>query len=244
MEHSCLSVEQLRAYAKGEISKDESYSIERHLIDCEICTDIVEGLMVDIDEANVQKQTENINERIWQYVNRHTRSNWRTFIIYAAAAMLLVAGAIFFFPTTDSGNVELFAAYYTPYPSDVPIVRGESRERELEAAMAYYVAEDYYAALAALEQLLEAEPDDPLLRFYTGVAELNIERFQAAIANLEAVSRQTESSYAEHAEWYLGLTYLRQNDIPQARTIFEKLRQSNSLYANKSTELLEALEAL
>ena len=41
--------------------------------------------------------------------------------------------------------------------------------------------------------------------------------------------------------WYLGLAYLKKEEINQAKSIFEHIQSEDSPYRQKSTELLKSL---
>lgn len=44
--NSCISEKMLLEYAHGELDANQEHLVERHLIDCELCTDALEGLML------------------------------------------------------------------------------------------------------------------------------------------------------------------------------------------------------
>jgi len=58
-----LSVETLVAYLKGELSKAEIRKIELHLIDCQICSDLYDGLVL-VDINNLKVIESDLNKRI------------------------------------------------------------------------------------------------------------------------------------------------------------------------------------
>ena len=40
----CISVEQLFNYQNKKLSKKEMHEVEKHLLDCQLCSDALEGL--------------------------------------------------------------------------------------------------------------------------------------------------------------------------------------------------------
>ncbi|MEP7168563.1 MAG: hypothetical protein ABI855_04280, partial [Bacteroidota bacterium] len=43
---NCLSKEELISYAKQTLSEKEKHHVEKHLLDCELCTEALEGIFL------------------------------------------------------------------------------------------------------------------------------------------------------------------------------------------------------
>ena len=89
----CISQEDMIAYIKGSLSKDEMYRIERHTSECEMCKDELEGLMLLDSPEQITVITNELNAKI------HTRTKSKKSILFfrrtfltAAASILIIFG--------------------------------------------------------------------------------------------------------------------------------------------------------
>jgi len=88
---ACPSEDMLLLYAEGKLSETEKKEIEKHLIDCEMCNDEVEGLMLIGDQSNINVIESEINTRIDKLLVQQKKTNF-SFIFKIAASILLFAG--------------------------------------------------------------------------------------------------------------------------------------------------------
>src|SRR3990172_8048480 len=63
-ESTCLSLEALTKYLNGRISSEERLKIERHLVDCPLCSDAIEGFSSSGQPSRTNRRIEEINEEI------------------------------------------------------------------------------------------------------------------------------------------------------------------------------------
>lgn len=87
----CLSEQDLRNYAAKKLNTDEMHRIEQHLVDCELCSEAVEGyLLLDNPEVFSEKLDE-----IYSFIYEKKPGKRTIHLNYwyaAAASILLVAG--------------------------------------------------------------------------------------------------------------------------------------------------------
>ena len=60
----CISEKMLNNYHDDKLSAKEKHSVEKHLIDCELCTDELEGLSLLKDKSQINIIVDEINENI------------------------------------------------------------------------------------------------------------------------------------------------------------------------------------
>ena len=129
-EHTdCLSEEMLTKYLSDKLSPAEKHEVEKHLIDCEMCSDAVEGLKMIADKNKISGITSELNKKIQQRVEAKEVKiifirQYRTQLA-VAASIILVVGLVWFFRTNmqmkemDSASSEkIFADKFEPPPSD------------------------------------------------------------------------------------------------------------------------------
>jgi len=88
----CPEENVLRAYYKGQLRKDEIRKIEEHLIDCEMCSDYLEGLSLLSGTEELDKEASEIITKI-----NAPRSKKNKLWLYATAASVFLAISLFTF---------------------------------------------------------------------------------------------------------------------------------------------------
>lgn len=90
---NCPNEQKLIAYKKGLVQKKEQHEIENHLLDCESCSDFLEGYFLIKNDKNLNLIVNNLNKKI----NRKTKKNIsiKTWAAMAAAFFVFVSVAFF-----------------------------------------------------------------------------------------------------------------------------------------------------
>lgn len=97
------STELLRQYEEGSLPPATNYEIEKHLLDCEMCEDILTGMsLADRDRTNQARY------RIWQRVRTRLRRKHRPRTILSLADWRVAVGVLMMF---SSLGLILFYAY-------------------------------------------------------------------------------------------------------------------------------------
>lgn len=113
---NCYSEEVLIKYLNDELSVAESETLEAHLIECEMCSDVLDGLMLLDDPNQIFEEKEKINQQIDKIIYSKKRIfglNQTAIRSIAAVALLLIL----------SGTVLLINKIYnkTDFNSIAPI---------------------------------------------------------------------------------------------------------------------------
>ncbi|MDO6391212.1 carboxypeptidase-like regulatory domain-containing protein [Pontibacter sp. BT731] len=94
------SVELLEQYHEGTLPPALHHQLERHLLDCDLCSDVLEGLAVS-EAAQTESHVQEINRRIAAKSRRQKRkpvplylTDWR---VAAAVAMVLLSTIVVFY---------------------------------------------------------------------------------------------------------------------------------------------------
>jgi tetratricopeptide (TPR) repeat protein len=239
----CPNLDQLMEYAEDRLSSRERFRIENHLVDCEFCSEALEGFMISGDRNNIRKDIKALNKEIHRTVTARMTHNPNWLVYYSIAALfLLFFVSIFYFIDRPPSYGHLYAEYFKPYPNTIPTVRGEESAGSLESAMAEYENEQYKESLSILQYLLKSEPANDTASFYAGISSLCLNDPQTAVVYLQTVASNRKSDFIDQAGWYLGLAFLKENNIQAAKICFEKLSSNNGNFKGRSTELLHRLE--
>lgn len=94
-ESGCPSSVTLQAYLENTLSGKERHLIEAHLIDCEMCSDELEGLSLLKNKEKLGDIVEEIKAQTVKKQAKVFHLNLRNRILAAAAVILLVAGFVF-----------------------------------------------------------------------------------------------------------------------------------------------------
>ena len=95
------SVELLRQHEEGTLPNELNHELESHLLDCELCTDIADGLVLTNrtrTRSNVYKISKRIQNRIRKQRKRtimHGLSDWR--VLVALLMLFCLLGLFIFF---------------------------------------------------------------------------------------------------------------------------------------------------
>lgn len=128
----CVSEGTLSKYISGKLSPAEKHEVEKHLIDCEMCSDAVEGLNIRSGN-NISAITSELNEKIQTRISRIDSKKevkviflrqYRTQLAIAAS-IVLVLGLVWFFRSAVSLNEldsaqtqQIFADKFEPPPAE------------------------------------------------------------------------------------------------------------------------------
>lgn len=92
----CLSEELMQQYIQNKLSQRGKYKVEKHLTDCEFCSDALEGLSMIKSNTQLSHIIDNLKYEIKKNLS------WKNFLmrgpakIAVAASIILIAGSIFF----------------------------------------------------------------------------------------------------------------------------------------------------
>lgn len=196
-----------------------------------------------IEGIEAQSLKEKLDDFHWyNHDNEVTESphNPKTFRFYyktiaVAASIVLLLGIGVYWFQYQNNPAALYNTYFSPDPG-LPTVMGSSDNFEFYDAMVNYKYGDYSMALGKWEEQLEVKPNNDTLNYFVGVAKMALNDTKSAIPNLEMVVQQPSSPFYNEALFYLGLAYLKNEDMDNA---LKQLRESE---LKASQDLISELE--
>lgn len=135
------------------------------------------------------------------------RTGGSTFLKYAAMLALLLAGAIWW-GTRPETHERLYAQYHVADPG-LPVPMSISSNPGFHDAMVAFKMGEFEEARAKWAPLLQQQPLNDTLRYYTASALLEMDSTEQAIPLLEHLAADSSSRFVDKARWYLFLAYLR-----------------------------------
>ena len=116
----CLSLDIMERYAGDQLSATERQAAEKHLVDCPICSDAMEGLAIAGFSSDIGDRVTHLNERIAASTGKSSGGIWKKeYYSYAAglAGVLLLSGVLLnYLKTSDINNQNILTDQITPAP--------------------------------------------------------------------------------------------------------------------------------
>ncbi len=117
----CLSEEQILNYLNGKMSPYEQHKAEMHLLDCELCSDALEGIQIMKNPNDLKTINADLKQNIVSYLEEEEENPkvkvmfpWR---IAAAFALIFVSAATLWIVLPKNNSEKMFTQEYKPYPA-------------------------------------------------------------------------------------------------------------------------------
>ncbi|MBK9637873.1 MAG: tetratricopeptide repeat protein [Bacteroidetes bacterium] len=119
----CLSSQEMLDYIQGILSSQEQHRIEKHLLDCEFCSDALEGIQLMENPNSLLAIEEELNSEINSITAEKEEENESKVIVFfpwrmAAAIVLIFISTITLWMVIPKNNTqELISEKSVPYPA-------------------------------------------------------------------------------------------------------------------------------
>ncbi len=226
---SCLTKMEIKAYLAKSTSKHESFEMENHMLDCELCRDALEGYTQHPNGLN------NKDSKTKSY-------SFKSWLAIAAGLIILVLGglAVHKYQIANQHN-SIFAQFYQK-PNWDNQTRGAASSSELNEAVQNYNQGLYQAAVPSFDSLLNSKEDNNQMRLFKGIAHLEMNEFSQAEEELNTV-RINSDVYFEEASWYLALLKIKTENLLEAKAYLDELIElENSFYRDRALEMKNRLQ--
>lgn len=118
----CLSEKQMLDYIDNKLTAKERHTVERHVLDCELCTDALEGFSLITDRSKLDDAAFAVNRLVLESdpVKEEKRGWWSAPMkVAASAAAILLIGSIAFYVKNniEKEAEQTFAEHFEPFPA-------------------------------------------------------------------------------------------------------------------------------
>ncbi|MBN1183909.1 MAG: tetratricopeptide repeat protein [Bacteroidales bacterium] len=252
---------QIIDYLDGELSGKE---LENFLQNVNKDTELKEilNLHKEVDSMLKDKTAlsffEKLDEGYYHYISyKQKNDNSPPFIkniskmrfihmIKYAAAILIVAGlgtVLLLVNKKHYSSNQLYSMYYKPYDADIINRSAKISSNKILEGITYYQKGFYDEAYSIFSSLFEQNNTCMEALFYKALSSIGMENYEEAIQSLQILIENGNSAYTTHADWYLGLCYLKLNQTEKAVTVFNTLKDSTShFYSVKAKEMLKKIK--
>jgi hypothetical protein len=170
-------------------------------------------------------------------VRMYTRKWW-----YAAASMLAlcaVAATLYLQTSRNISNDSLFSQYY----NSENIVDQTRGDQNIVEAVIKFQQKDFAAASVLFKSILDKDNSNIAVWFYYGISNIETKNYDNSIKAFTTIIKQNDNLYIEHAEWYLGLCYLKNNQKDKAIDQFVVVASNpDNFHRQEAKDILEKLQ--
>jgi len=196
---SCLSTEEMLDYSRGILSPSEQHSIEKHLLDCEMCSDALEGIQMMEDPNSLFAIEQELNLEVDEMIHAKQETKVRVLFPWrmaAAIALIFVSTFVLWMVIPKNNQQELISEKTVPYP-----VPGDSKavsEQEIQVANEFSSKE---SPIATSNSEVKIKSNDEMEE-NTNVSDAEIPNAPAQIAEPNTSNEETsdESSSSSPSE--------------------------------------------
>ncbi|MEM6963452.1 MAG: hypothetical protein AAF573_01720 [Bacteroidota bacterium] len=211
--------------------KDSDFALSVELF--EVSKAVIQNNHRDRLLANAQSYMDeyesSTNRRIPFFLNRR---------LQIAAVMLLLVAAIFLIRNNLSSPTpeRLFAQHFEVPSATNARSTNSSVDKIWEQAATAYNEAAYPEAIQLMQDLVK---NDSLnfrdrVYFHLGLSQIINDDLEDGIKSLDQVSKV--SSYAQQAQWYAAMAYLKAADIPNTTMLLQEISNSKNHYKRKVAE--------
>lgn len=237
-------IELIENYLAGHLSDDDRLAVEERIAaEPEFASrfEIIKGSYIALN-PEVQALENDLQSIYQDFKKASTSGGWRMSYTIAASVLVITLAFLGYFLWVQNPGPESLYISYLEIPANNIATRGEAGKEALIRGMEAYDQQDYQLALDQLQEVLKDQPTHDGAIFYSGICQLTLAQDQNALDSFKSFDRLTSSEYYTPAQWYLGLVYLKMEDIQSAKQVLTKLQQSgNGKYAVQAEELLREL---
>lgn len=206
-----------------------SQSIDSALLNADIL-DLRQKLITAINAGRVPQKEMPV-------VRMNTRK-W----LYAAASLLLLCAIASTFYLQAKRQVSNDALFFQYYNSENTIDQTRGDQNIVEAIIKFQ-QKDFAKASSLFKSLLDKDNSNIAVWFYYGISNIETKHFNNSIKAFNTIILQKDNLYIEHAEWYLGLCYLKNNFKAKAIAQFNAVASNpDNFHRQEAKNILEKLQ--
>lgn len=116
-ETGCINKEVLMQYRDGKLRDSEKHQVEKHLVDCSLCSEALEGFAMVAGAASFDE----VNERIQHLTTASQGAHFSRYVAIAASVAAIVTLSYFAYKQFDDVNVERLAVSETVVHHDTVV---------------------------------------------------------------------------------------------------------------------------
>ena len=226
--------EKIESYLLNQMPEDERVAFEKDI-------DIDRNLKAEVSRqkdlmlaAEVQGMKSKLNRIHGKQTGRKSPTVW--YSLAASIVLIIAVGSWWIVRPTAS---ERIFSDYASFDPGLPVPMSATDDYDFYDAMVDYKSGDYETAIEKWNALSARSEVNDTLTYYIASAYFNAEKYKEAIDRYQRVIALDSETYAAKSEWFLGLSYLKLNEIDKLKQLAADSHPEN---ATRFNEILERLE--
>lgn len=192
--------------------------------------------MEAVEEYNLRESLNNYHNEL-THEGKSTNHDLKWMAI-AASVLLLLGYSIYTFTNRISPAERVFAKNFRPDPG-LPTTMGKNTDYEFYSGMVSYKQEKYSEAISLWQPLYTTNASNDTITYFLGVAYLADENIPQAEKYFEHSAKIKNNAFKSETDYYLALTYLKQNKIKEAKDILRYTDDPNNRHLLQQIDKLE-----
>lgn len=220
------------SYLKGELDADSIVAIELRINSDPSFKAKVElrKMLINAIHLAYHDELKGKLKELDRKIDRKSNQIITRYMIAASLALVLVASIGIYIYVNNSKSK---FSKYDIYENGIPNTMGSSDDLEFTSAMNYFKAGQYPEALKLFEGIAQSDT----VIYYSGVSAYRIGYLDKAIQYFKKIEEGSE--YFTKANYRLGLTYWKENQIDLAIPVLMKVTQdTSSEYGENAKKIL------
>lgn len=186
-------------------------------------------LLLGIENQSLKEKMDEFHKDIPKSTLKHNSPKiglWQ-FAKYTVAAIFVIAlGSYWYFEKPS--NEKMYAKYFTPDPG-LATTMSATDNFDFYDAMVNYKHGDYNIAISKWKKIQQKKPTNDTINYFLGVAFLAEKKEQESIPYFQKVFNNSHSIFFNDTHFYLGLAYLKTNNISKAKASFKNSANKKSM---------------
>lgn len=249
----CLTKDQMKGYLQKQMNKEKQIEVERHLVDCALCSDAIDGYTnhynFESDETfeNLDGFLKEKEQMMMKKTVKLEPRKTASFNRIAASILLFLIPISGFLYWNSNSSDRIFDDLHTSAENSNPISRSELSDEPynemIATAETFYKQKDFESSAHLYSEYLKKNPENPKANFFAGASFLEINQIDKAIEQL-TIARMNSAAFYEEATWLLILANLKNKDADEVKALASDLLnlKDGTRYREKVNAVLKELE--
>jgi tetratricopeptide (TPR) repeat protein len=207
-------------------------------------------LSQSIDSALLRDDVIDLRQKLIAAINASKVTETETPVVrlntrkwmYAAASLLAlcaIAATLYLQTNRNLSTDALFSQYY----NSENIVDQTRGDQNIVEAVIKFQQKDFSKASVLFKSILDKDDSNIAVWFYYGISNIETKNYDNSIKAFNTIIKQNDNLYIEHAEWYLGLCYLKSNQKDKAIDQFVVVASNpDNFHHQEAKNILEKLQ--
>lgn len=237
--------DKIERYLLNRMDESEKAEFEKELVNNTL---LKEQLEIELEVVKQIRRRAFVDKQIQTAKNEMKQSKTLRLKIYSVFSFAAMLVLVFFAHGVWQGHKydQLYTSNFAIYSNDFMIAdgvyRGDASIDSLQVlSMQAYEKNDFATASTLFLQILN-NSDNPEIRFYLAITQMETGQTNKALTNLQILySQPNEYRYYEQTRWYLALVHLKLHHKTEAKKYLDELIKLEGVCWDKAKKLIRKI---